>query len=220
MSLDAKLIHAILAEKDLGAALSAGITTEWFEDPISSAAYAKIIDYSKMIDASGQVPGRSYLEQLGLIPFGQHDGSETLMQLVEAKRLDRLRKLIMSATGDITGTIFSDPEASLQALLKSLNSKEIQALTTHGRKNSLQSLTPTLYDWYSSSLNTSADVTSTLVIGSAPTTNQRTDVGDSATASSTRLRNSSELAKNRGASQRKSTNPGITLASGWRAVSW
>jgi replicative DNA helicase len=155
VSLDAKIIHAILAEKDLGAVLSAGITTEWFEDPISSAAYAKILDYSKLTDASGQVPGRSYLEQLGLVPFGEYDGSETLIQLVEAKRLDRLRKLIMSATGDITGTIFSDPEGSLQTLLKGLNSKEIQSLTTHGRKSSLQSLTPTLLDWYSTSLSTS-----------------------------------------------------------------
>ncbi|MNN81465.1 hypothetical protein D3C81_1982920 [compost metagenome] len=66
----------------------------------------------------------------------------------------------------------------------------------------------------SSSASMSADVTSTLVTGSAATTSQRTGVGDAATASNTRSLNSSALAKNKGASQRNRTRPGIRRASG------
>ncbi|MNG22456.1 hypothetical protein D3C84_1069380 [compost metagenome] len=65
-----------------------------------------------------------------------------------------------------------------------------------------------------SSANMSADVTSTLVTGSAATTSLRTGVGDAATASSARSLNSSALAKNKGASQRNRTRPGIRRASG------
>jgi hypothetical protein len=79
VSLDAKIIHAILAEKDLGAVLSAGITTEWFEDPISSAAYAKILDYSKLTDASGQVPGRR--GQIKPTPTAHHKASYPLTEM-------------------------------------------------------------------------------------------------------------------------------------------
>jgi hypothetical protein len=50
---------------------------------------------------------------------------------------------------------------------------------------------------------------STLVTGSAATTNQRTGVGEAATASKTWAWNHSALAKNKGASQRKSNKPGI-----------
>ncbi|MNR55744.1 hypothetical protein D3C85_1761790 [compost metagenome] len=64
------------------------------------------------------------------------------------------------------------------------------------------------------SASMSAEVTSTLVTGSAATTSQRTGVGDAATASSTRSLNSSALAKNKGASQRNRTRPGIRRASG------
>ena len=66
----------------------------------------------------------------------------------------------------------------------------------------------------SSSASMSAEVTSTLVTGSAATTSQRTGVGDAATASSTRSWNNSALAKNSGASQRNRTRPGIRRASG------
>ena len=59
-----------------------------------------------------------------------------------------------------------------------------------------------------------AAVTSTLVTGSAPTTSQRAQVGESATASRARSRKNSALAKNSGASQRNSTSPGTTRAAG------
>ena len=52
------------------------------------------------------------------------------------------------------------------------------------------------------------------VIGSAVTTTQSTARPASTTAASTRRLNVSELAKNRGASQRNSTRPGIRGASG------
>ncbi|MNG05853.1 hypothetical protein D3C84_890670 [compost metagenome] len=76
------------------------------------------------------------------------------------------------------------------------------------------SLIPAACKISSSSANMSAEVTSTLVTGSAATTSQRTGVGDAATALSTRSLNSSALAKNNGASQRNRTRPGIRLAFG------
>ncbi|MNN97001.1 hypothetical protein D3C81_2160790 [compost metagenome] len=78
------------------------------------------------------------------------------------------------------------------------------------RRNSM----PAAFKVSSSSANMSALVTSTLVTGSAASTSQRTGVGDAATASSTRSWNSSALAKNSEASQRKMTRPGISRASG------
>ncbi|MCY1178924.1 hypothetical protein D9M73_192990 [compost metagenome] len=76
------------------------------------------------------------------------------------------------------------------------------------------SLIPAACKVLSSSASVSAEVTSTLVTGSAATTSQRTGVGEAATASSTRSLNNSALAKNSGASQRNSTRPGIRRASG------
>ena len=61
---------------------------------------------------------------------------------------------------------------------------------------------------------------STSVTGSAATTTHFVGVGASATARSTCSRKISALAKNSGASHRKSTRPGMRLASGWRVMSW
>jgi len=72
----------------------------------------------------------------------------------------------------------------------------------------------------SNSASMSAAVTSMLVTGSAATTSQRTGVGEVATASSVRPWNHSALAKNKGASQRNRTRPGMRRASGWRVMSW
>src|SRR4029434_2082896 len=73
---------------------------------------------------------------------------------------------------------------------------------------------PALCKVSSNSPSASAAVTSTLVTGSAATTNQRTGLGDLATTSKARSLNNSALAKNKGASQRKRTRPGIWRASG------
>ena len=72
---------------------------------------------------------------------------------------------------------------------------------------------PTSSNALSTSASVSAAVTSTLVTGSAATTTQRTGDGDFATASRMRSLKNSAFAKNKGASQRKRTRPGI-----WRAL--
>src|SRR5262252_9963232 len=86
--------------------------------------------------------------------------------------------------------------------------KRLSLSLTGSLSSAKHNLTPDSCKVSSSSTRASAEVTSTLVTGSAATTNQRTAVGDCFAASRTRSLNSPVLAKNKGASQRKSTSPG------------
>src|SRR5260370_40084020 len=99
------------------------------------------------------------------------------------------------------------------------NSPNLFSLSFTGSFSSAkQNSIPCACNASSNSATVSPAETSTLVTGSAATPSQRTGVGDFATASSTRSLKNSALAKNRGASHRNMTSPGIRLSSGYLAV--
>src|SRR5689334_4820432 len=92
--------------------------------------------------------------------------------------------------------------------------KRLSLSFTGSFNSAKQSSIPLDFNASFNSTKASADVTSTLVIGSAATTTRFTGVGEAATASSTRWLNNSALAKNKGASQRNRTKPSIRRAEG------
>src|SRR4029453_13302200 len=97
---------------------------------------------------------------------------------------------------------------------RSYSPKRLSLAFTGSFNSAKQSSMPAPSRLSSNPASASPAVTSTLVTGSAVTTTWRTLVGEASTAASILSWNSSALAKNSGASQRKSRRPGISWASG------
>lgn len=157
VDLERKVIRSIIETGDLATFLRIGADVNWFSDLQAKQAFSVIQDYAQSPDTAGKVPGIEYMQERVAMPAslpGNADHrkpEDTTLQLSQAFRLHRLRRLVKDAWIEAEAVLLGDPEAAHQKLLEQLTGREISALRSGGRKTILGQIAHTLFERYKTS---------------------------------------------------------------------